>query len=206
MTDLSVDVFHEEFSSRLRRTVRATKKNGLELILDRECVMLDVFVEIYYDTMNKNNAQDYYYFDKQYFETLVRKNFGHVFLMHAKVDEDVVASSLFLDEGGVLYAQFGGTRKGCYIHEGDAAILANCAMEFAALGGYSHLVLGGGVTNDPDDPILSYKKKFSRNYGHDFYVGKRIYDHETYAEICRVVGVDDPGVFSDSFFPAYRKR
>lgn len=203
IVDLSKDVFCEEFEKEARRYYR--KYDGIfHVRLDPECVHLKDFIDIYYDTMDKNAAKPFYYFQRSYFEELVKRNEGHVFLCHAFMGDKIIASKLLLAEGDAVYSQFGGTRKGCYEYNAYSYLFAKYLLEIEKTGKYRWAVLGGGVSNRKDDGVLRFKKHFSRSL-YPFYIGKRVYNREAYEKICDAAGTK-AGTDDDSFFPAYRSR
>ena len=56
-------------------------KSGLKLITDQTGDYLDKFIELYYSTMDRNNAEDFYYFDY--------KSFIEDFLIYLDLDLDL---------------------------------------------------------------------------------------------------------------------
>lgn len=203
IVDLTKDVYHEEFDKTARKNLK--KYDGeISIEYDPDCARLQDFVDIYYDTMDKNNAKDFYYFDREYFERLVRENEGHVSLYHAYVGDEMIASKLLLTEGEIVYSQFGGTKKDSYGYNANPYLLSRYLLELEKDGKYKYVVLGGGVTNDKDDGVFRFKKHYSKSL-HKFHIGKRIYDAEIYNRICEETGVKGRAENSD-FFPAYRER
>ena len=61
---------------------------------------------------------------------------------------------------------------------------------------------GGGITNNKDDGLYRFKKKFGRNTEFEFYVGKKIWNKYIYDKLCIMKNADK----NSDFFPAYREK
>lgn len=81
-----------------------------------------------------------------------------------------------------------------------AYLLKYASMKWGVENGYSKIHYGGGVSNAEDDPVLHFKKHFSKRTEFDFYIGKKIWNEEVYDKLCKMRGMDK----NRAFFPAYR--
>src|SRR5699024_6516484 len=61
------DPFQKEFSKSARKNVRRSLREGVSYEINENPDAIDEFLEIYYATMDRNEAEDYYYFDQEYF-------------------------------------------------------------------------------------------------------------------------------------------
>ena len=66
--------------------------------------------------------------------------------------------------------------------------------------GYKKFHLGGGYGGD-NSPLLKFKKSFNKNGELNFYIGKKVWNKETYSKLCKIKNVSE----NENFFPAYRK-
>ena len=62
-----VDPFQSEFSKSCRKNIRRALKAGVSYRITKNPSNLDNFKKIYYSTMDRNKADDFYYFDDDYF-------------------------------------------------------------------------------------------------------------------------------------------
>src|SRR5699024_1756766 len=61
----NVDPMASEFSKSTRKTIRRALRNGVTYKITPQPDDISVFLEIYYSTMDRNEASDYYYFDDE---------------------------------------------------------------------------------------------------------------------------------------------
>lgn len=65
--------------------------------------------------------------------------------------------------------------------------------------GYRLVHYGGGTSNSPEDTLFQFKCKFTKGTLFDFYVGRKIWNHEIYGRL-----VEMTGKYDTEYFPAYR--
>ena len=88
-----------ELHSKNRNMVRKAQKNGIDII----CVEplenkqeADNFVDLYIKTMQRNNAEEFYFFNKEYFNTFFEDMKGKCKLFCAKFDGKTIASAIMI--------------------------------------------------------------------------------------------------------------
>ena len=67
----SEEIIWNNFTSQNRGKVRKAKKNGLKVYWSRDDRILDEFLDVYSETMDKDCAKNYYYFDRDFFESVM---------------------------------------------------------------------------------------------------------------------------------------
>jgi lipid II:glycine glycyltransferase (peptidoglycan interpeptide bridge formation enzyme) len=87
-----------------------------------------------------------------------------------------------------------------YSHIGANKIIQYNAIMWSKRKGFKKLHSGGGIVGSHSDSLMLFKAGFSKLRG-DFYIAKRIHNHDTYRKLCAVADVDTD---VKSFFPAYR--
>ena len=70
--DLSSEDLFSDFNYNFRKNLRSSLNKELRLIIDTEGFSISDFIEIYLNTMKRNNASSYYYFKKSFFENLIK--------------------------------------------------------------------------------------------------------------------------------------
>ena len=172
--------------------------------MDAECDNLDSFIELYYATLNKNEASDYYYFGKEYFEKLKNIEGCNLVLINGYVDGKIIASSVFMCSEKYMHYHLSATNPEFYSYAANNLILA-CAIEYGMEHGMKWLHLGGGLSGSEKDNLFRFKRSFGRTENNlkDFYLGRAIFMPEVYDKLCELSRAD--GVENADFFPAYRE-
>lgn len=194
-------VIEREFSKRTRKKIRHNIRAGIDVTSRESPVRFEDFKRIYSQTMNRNEASDFYYFTDEYFDQLADLMGEQLVLFEARYDARVVAAALCLVGDGRIHIHLSGTDSE-YLHLSPAYSIRNAIAEWGIRNGMNIIHHGGGRTNDPDDSLYLYKRQFGSGSA-DFYVGTHIWNSAAYDAICQRVGVSPA---AEGFFPAYRRR
>ncbi len=202
-TNLTFDnVIEAEFSKHKRRDIRRILKNpDIRYEVDEDPETLDDFVEIYYSTMDRDDADDYYYFDKSYFRTMHEKFKGHITTGKVFLGEKLIAMGVYFRYGKYLHAHLSGTLSE-YLEYSPAYILKYALAIYGHEKGYEVIHYGGGTSRSEENGLYKFKREFGKNTVFDFYIAKKVWNPDVYRQICEAAGVD---IHSD-FFPAYRGK
>lgn len=193
------DPFQEEFSKSARKTVRKVLKEELEYEVIAKPENLDTFIKVYYDTMDRNEAGDFYYFSEEYFQYLLDNLRENLLNINILKDDIYIASGLYFVNDKFLHAHLSGTRHE-YLTYSPAYMLKYLTCQYAHEHKIDFVHYGGGTTNAEDDPLFMFKSKFTKEGIFDFYIGKKIFNQDIYDKLFIASGNKDTG-----FFPAYRK-
>lgn len=194
------DPFMAEFSKSCRKGVRRAQALGVGCEIIERPASLDGFIPIYYETMARNQAEEFYYFGKPYFDRCLELFRDNIVLVNALYEGEVVASELYFVWGPYIHSHLSGTSD-AYLDMSPDYVIMYGIMEWGKERGYHFIHTGGGTSSDPEDPLYLFKKKFGKNTDFDFYTGRRIWDRKIYDALCAQIGRNDSG-----FFPAYRRR
>ena len=201
-TDLTrEDPFAEEFSKGCRKNIRRAIANGVSWKITFQPDNIKSFQEIYYDTMDRNSASEFYYFDDTYFLQCIENFKENLLLVEAIYQEKTIAAGLYFVSDGIIHIHLSGTRSE-YLHLSPAYILRYAAMQWGLDHGCRLIHHGGGRTNSEEDSLFCFKKQFAQKTQFPFSVGKKIWDMTAYQALCEYMGADMTG----EFFPAYRKQ
>ena len=83
-----------EIHTKNRNVIKKGEKNGLEFIVDDDFIYLDEFKELYDSTMDKLDADGFYYFAPKYYNQL-KDTIENSFLGIVKHEGKVVAGAIF---------------------------------------------------------------------------------------------------------------
>lgn len=194
------DPLMSEYSASVRRDIRKALKRGVEYKVTVNPDNLDRFRDLYFKTMKRNHADDYYYFDEIYFAECLALLGPQLIIVEVSWSGILIAMSLSFVSNDLLHVHLTGSLED-YHHLYAPNILQYALMEWGRDNGIRLIHHGGGRTNAPDDKLYLYKKKYGKGQELEFHIGKKIWNREVYDMLCKEAGVEDTG----SFFPAYRK-
>lgn len=198
------NLFATQFDSKCRNMVRKAEKLGVTIEIDTELISIDSFADIYYETMIKDVADEYYFFKRNYFQRIRDELQDESLLVNAMYEGATVASSLFLyTPGEYAHYHLSATKTECYRLAANNLILLRACEELRARG-CTQLHLGGGLSGETDDRLLLFKRSFGREERNqkDFYIGKKIWNKNIYEKAVTIFLA--AGGEHSSFFPEYR--
>ncbi len=193
----------QKLSSKNRNMIRKAQKSGLQVYWGREPGILDSFMEIYNATMDKDAAADYYYFRRDFYESILEDLKHNALWFWAEKEGRIAAAAIFLFCNGKMHYHLSGSRRELSSLAPTNLILYEAAL-WAAANGYGRLHLGGGVGSG-EDGLYKFKKAFNRGEDTRFHIGKKLFMPEKYREMVELRAAADPAFQRDTgFFPAYR--
>ncbi len=178
------DVWNNSFEYRVRKTVRKAEGYNLKNKFFRggniRSEALNIFYDIYLHTMNRNYAENYYFFNKSFFSTLVNKLREKILLDISYVEDLPVSTELVLIGPKIAYGFLGGTLKKYY------QLKANTFQKWELLkylidNGIEIYSMGGGASRY--DNIYKYKSGFSKNCNNPFFIGTYLHRPDIYQVI-----------------------
>ena len=193
------DPIQSEFSKSCRKVIRRALRNGITFKIEKSPDKIDEFKDIYYSTMDRNDANEYYYFDDEYFNNIINNFKENVILVKAIYEEKTIAAGLYFIFGKIIHIHLSGTLNE-YLDLSPAYILKYAVTLWGKENGYELIHYGGGRSNSEEDSLFKFKKKFAKNTEFDFYIGKKVWDIDVYNKLCELKGVNE----NTEFFPAYR--
>lgn len=191
----------ENFSSKNRGHIRKAIKSGVQVERSYSEAAFNTFVSIYEATMQRDEAAEYYYFDKAFYDSVRNDLQNNGMLFTAYFEGVPIAASIMLFAGKCLNYHLSGQLFDYRKYAGTSLVLFEAAR-WGYENGFTTLHLGGGVGAQPG-PLYEYKKSFNaKGDDYHFYIGKRIISYGVYSDLCRMRSIDDS---TCGFFPAYRQ-
>ena len=191
-----------DLSSKNRNVIRKALKSGVEIYWGRSSELIDEFIPLYNATMNKDNATDYYYFNKDFYNSVLNDLKYNCLLFYAVFEGKVISSSMILFGNDKMHYHLSASDR-----EHQSLAPTNLLLYQAACwgceNGYKSFHLGGGL-GSKEDSLYKFKKAFNKNSETYFSIGKKIFDQEKYYELIKIrdINYDDS---NSTFFPQYRK-
>ena len=190
-----------DISSKCRNIIRKSIKNNVLVQKDENLKQINDFQKLYYDTMKKNKADEYYFFKKEFFEklkSLEKKEITHFYALHG---DKIVSSILVLMGDEYLHYYLSANSQEGYLLNANSLLLYEIA-KFGLKNGYKYFHLGGGYGGD-DTSLFKFKSSFHKNHTLSFYIGKKIFNQQIYNRLCQKMGINDKNI---NYFPAYRYK
>lgn len=192
------------YEHKVRKNVKKALNNGLKIVVEGNTDHLDGFLRIYNETMDRNKAEDYYYFKRSYFEEIERllpENFQYFHVFKSGV---MISTELILCSEKYAYSFLGGTDTNYYEFRPND-FLKNEIVKWCNARGIERFILGGGYHKD--DGIYKYKRGFTKDPDVPFYCGKYIFNQELYDRAV-ALRIESDSTFNQytSYFPKYRGK
>ena len=165
-----------KYSKTTRNILRKANKN---LSRNKDEDSLVRFCSLYQQTMDKNDASDFYYFKPNYFEKL--KDVKGVELLSVKNELAVVSSGFFMHGSDIAHYHLSANNSEFNRENGNYALL-DFAFDYAKEQGCKWMMLGGGRTSDENDSLFKFKSKFS-DKSLPFFIGGLTFLPEKRAEL-----------------------
>ncbi len=184
---LSKEEIFKNYNSTTRNILRKMERDftyRIEIMEteEKKNKILEKFIYLYYQTMDRNNASNFYYFDENYFKGLNALSFSKLFVAYK--DNEVISMAYFLEGSDIVYYHLSANDPLKYNLKGNYLLL-NEAVNYYLSMKKKYLVLGGGRTKDPNDSLFLFKRKFSKLIL-PFYVGGIIFMYDKYKEFCNI--------------------
>ncbi len=184
------DIWSKQITSKNRNMIRKAEKNHLKYKAEYDFASYDEFIHLYTDTMKRLSADDFYFFDKVYFDRLKENLKGNSFLGTVRKDGKLICAAIFMYSKLYGHYHLEGSNHDFSGFGANNLLLWKTACEMHKLG-VKKFHLGGGTSSSPDDSLYKFKKAFSSNEK-QFYIGKEIINSEIYNEFCNKWESENP--------------
>ncbi|OJF90248.1 GNAT family N-acetyltransferase, partial [Alkalibacterium sp. 20] len=191
----------QDLESRLIKDVKKAENFGLTVEFDYTGTSKMDFLRIYTETMNRNQAKDFYYIDQTFLDKLQKNLDGQFLYANTRLNGEVIASRLIIFDDKYGYYFLGGNSKEYYKYKNGTFLDYKLLIELKDKGLKSY-VFGGGY--EGEDGIYKYKKKFDKLGEVPFYIGKKIHMEKEYQHLTLLRKEEGHYNSETLFFPLYR--
>ena len=199
----SPEVIWDNIISKNRNMIRKAEKNGITIEHGKGMELLDQFTAIYNATMDKDHAEEYYYFKRPFYESIDSDLQDNYEMFYAMYEGRPIAMSIMIFANGRLNYHLSGSDIE-YRNLAPSNLLLYKAALWGCEQGCKTFHLGGGVGSGEDN-LYKFKAAFNKNSDYQFSIGKEIFDQEKYDELVALRAKEDPDFNPESkFFPLYR--
>lgn len=185
--------------SKNRNMIRKAIKNDIKIYNGRFPEIYETFRTIYNRTMDKDHAEKYYYFGKDFYQSILDDLPHNAQVFFAVKEGQVIAASIILAANKKLNYHLSGS-----LREYSSLAPTNLILYQVALWGYANgyetLYLGGGV-GAGEDGLFKFKRAFNRSELNWFYIGRKIFDEDVYKKLVELRTGEE---LNEKYFPLYR--
>lgn len=188
----------DNFTGKNRNVIRKAIKENVTIQWTDEPWIIDEFMEIYNSTMDRDQATEYYYFKRNYYESIIEGLKGNYKFFYAEKDGEIISVSIILFANKRMHYHLSASQKE-FQKFAPTNLLLYEVCKFGISHGYESLHLGGGV-GSKEDGLYKFKKSFNKNENRQYFIGKKIYDTNKYNELV----ASREYIENENFFPKYR--
>lgn len=177
----SPELIMSNMDGKNRNMVRKAIKNNVTIV-KKDITEFDDFLSMYNETMKKNGADEYYIFDRNYFESLIDLK-DNAFILYAMYEDMPISASIMYFNDRYMHYHLSGSRTEYRKYSPSNLLLYDAAC-IASEMGIKKFHLGGGMA--PDDSLFGFKKQFNKNGRAKFVVGRTIFDQSAYDHLLSI--------------------
>jgi hypothetical protein len=189
-------------TSKNRNVIRKAIKQGVEIYWGRSQELISEFIPLYNATMDKDEATDYYYFDQEFYRSILYDLKYNSMIFYAVYEQKIISASIILFGNKNMHYHLSASDK-----EYNRLAATNYLLYEAACwgceNGYQLFHLGGGLGSKKDN-LFKFKSAFNKNSKTYFSIGKKIFNQQTYDNLLAMRFENKDIINKLSFFPGYR--
>lgn len=199
----SEEVIWTNIHTKNRNMIRKAEKNGIVIKHAQGLELFDEFVRIYNATMDKDHAEDYYYFKPEFYRSIHEDLKDNYEMFWAEYEGKIIAMSIMIFANGRLNYHLSGSDIE-YRNLAPSNLLLYKAALWGCEKGMKTFHLGCGVGSGEDN-LYKFKIAFNRLSDYQFSIAKHIFDKVKYDELVEIRAKEDVNFNRESrFFPLYR--
>lgn len=199
----SPEVIWDNIHSKNRNMIRKAEKNGIVIEHGKGMDLFEKFIEIYNATMDKDHAEEYYYFKLPFYESIHNDLRDNYEMFYAVYEGQIIAMSIMIFANGRMNYHLSGSNIE-YRNLAPSNLLLYKAALWGSEQGFKTFHLGGGVGSGEDN-LYKFKAAFNKVSDYQFSIGKQIFDPEKYDELVKIRRESDASFDESShYFPLYR--
>ena len=177
------EIWEKQYSTKNRNIIRKSITNGnyCEILTNPTDEEINAFVRTYEHSMIAVSADDYYFFNKNYYKQIFKSLIGNLYLVLIRNKEhEISCASLFFHCGKYFHYHLSGRSE--HADQTVNNYLLDQAVQLAQKVGATKFHFGGGSTRNADDGLLLFKSRFSKDRT-PFHIGKKIHNPSIYQNI-----------------------
>lgn len=181
--------------------INKLRKNSKVIWSDHKEEDIEEFIEIYEETMKRVNANERYFFSKDYYFSLFKCDDFKTQLIFVEMEGLRIAAALFVFSKNIIQYHLAGTRND-YMKITPMKLLLDEIRLYGTEKGYNCFHLGGGTTSSEQDPLFRFKRGFSKIQC-EFNTFNYVVNEEIYYKLTEKL-ISNKRLLDSNFFPLYR--
>lgn len=195
------EIIMSNMDSKNRNMIRKAQKNGITIVKN-DIMEFDDFISMYEETMKRNGAEEYYTFQRNYFQSMKTMK-ENAFILYAIYEGMPISGSIMYYNDRYLHYHLSGSYTNYRKYSPNNLLLYEAAC-WASEHGIKQFHLGGGLA--ANDSLFGFKKQFNKNGRASFVVGRTIFDRDAYEELLDIRKIVDPEFdVNNGFMIQYRR-
>lgn len=173
----------DDYSKKHLKQIKSLESKGVFVESSNDKEFLKKFKEIYSYRMGAIGAGNEYFFNDEYFNKvfLMNKDSWKVYLAYTP-NKDIIGGCLLLFSNNTCHYHLSGSYSEFLKFKPNDILRHNVIKDMVDLK-IDKIHFGGGRTNDPEDSLLQFKLKFSKQT-FKFKVGYCMVDEDNYLRVC----------------------
>lgn len=189
-------------TSKNRNVIRKAVKSGVEIYWGRDRKLFEIFIDMYNNTMDKDNATDYYYFDQEFYNSILTELRFNTLIFYSVYEGKIIAMSIIMFANGKMHYHLSASNRD-YQRFAPTNLLLYEAASWGSENGFETFHLGGGL-GGKEDNLYKFKKSFNKDSNTNFAVGRKIFNSSQYAKLISIREEDESFDGNSNYFPLYR--
>ena len=175
----------------------------------RECEVISTsceeglrdFIGLYYESMNRVNADKRYYFDYNFINNLFESSDfeTELLLVRHKELNKIIAGGIFIKTGDIIQYHLSGVANEFLYLAPTKLLIDEMRVKANLEKKFKYFNLGGGLGGNDNDSLFKFKLSFSKQT-FDFELWNWIIDNDVYNKLVEEMKINK----NASFFPLYR--
>lgn len=188
----------QNIASKNRNMIRKAKKSGVKIYWGRSPELFDEFRIMYEATMDRDNADNYYYFKDEFYTSILEDLKNNSMIFYAMIENTIIAMSIILYSNHSMHYHLSASNQK-YLKYAPTNLLLYEVACWGSENGFITLHLGGGLGSS-EDSLYKFKSVFNKQSNTQFAIGKKVFEKQIYKELCFL----RDNLIDSHFFPKYR--
>lgn len=197
----SKSMIWENLTSKNRNMIRKALKSNVKIYWGRSPELIEKFIPMYNQTMDRDEATDYYYFDKAFYDSILDDLKYNSLFFYAEYNNQIISMAIILFSNSQMHYHLSASNRDFQSLGANNLLLYEVAC-WGSEHGFKSFHLGGGV-GSKEDSLYKFKKAFNKNSNAIFSIGSKIFDKELYDKLIEIRGYE-ASLLNSSYFPIYR--
>ena len=172
----------DELTKSRKRYLNIARRANLTCTIHGDGKKLDTFIEMYDLTMRKVKASGFYFFNREYFESVFRHLGGKVELIFVRQNSRPLSGAVCFYSGH-YYIYHLGASDSQNLRAKPNDFLFYSIMKRGKDLGFRHVFFGGGTTDEQDDSLFLFKSKYG-SLRYPCHIGRKVHLPDVYEKLC----------------------